>query len=81
MMPTEQDIQQQLWESRRKLKKEMQAAISCISQASKKKLVARWKEEYSEMMFDQLLRCAKNREVRIGIAGWDLDNFEQKRSK
>lgn len=81
MTDTEQATQQALWESRRKLKREMRAAISCISQASKRKLVSRWKEEYSQLMFEQLLRCAKNREVRIAISEWDVDQFDNKRKK
>ena len=80
-MDTEQDIQMQLLASRRRLKKEMQAAISCISPSSKRKLVARWKEEYSDLMYEQLLRCAKNREVSKAIADWELDQFDQRRSK
>ena len=80
-MDTEPDIQMQLLASRRRLKKEMQAAISCISPSSKRKLVARWKEEYSELMYEQLLRVAKNKDVRREIADWDLDRFEEKRAK
>lgn len=80
-MDTEQDIQMQLLASRRKLKKEMQAAISCISASSKRKLVARWKEEYSDLMYEQLLRCAKSKEVSRAIANWELEQFDQRRSK
>lgn len=80
-MDTERDIQMQLLASRRKLKKEMQAAISCISASSKRKLVARWKEEYSDLMYEQLLRCAKSKEVSRAIANWELEQFDQRRSK
>ena len=80
-MGTEQDIQQQLLMSRRRLKREMQAAISCISAAAKRKMVARWKEEYSELMYEQLLACARNKEVRRAIADWNLDNFDEQRKK
>ena len=80
-MATEQDIQQQLLMSRRRLKREMQAAISCISASSKKKLIARWQEEYSELMYEQLLACARNKEVRRAIADWNLDNFDEQRKK
>ena len=80
-MDTELDIQMQLLASRRRLKKEMQAAISCISPSSKRRLVARWKEEYSDLMYEQLLRCAKNKEVSKAIADWELEQFDQRRSK
>ena len=80
-MDTEPDIQMQLLASRRRLKKEMQAAISCISASSKRKLVARWKEEYSDLMYEQLLRCAKSKEVSRAIANWELEQFDQRRSK
>ena len=80
-MPTEQDIQQQLLTSRRRLKKEMQIAISCISAASKRRLVARWKEEYSQLMYETLVACARNKNARQVIANWDLDNFDEQRKK
>lgn len=80
-MDTELDIQMQLLASRRRLKKEMQAAISCISASSRRKLAARWKEEYSALMYEQLLRCARNKEVRLAIADWNLEEFDQKRNK
>ena len=59
----------------------MQAAISCISASSKRKLVARWKQEYSELMYEELLRCARNKDVRRAIADWNLEEFDQKRAK
>ena len=80
-MDTELDIQMQLLASRRRLKKEMQAAISCISPSSKRRLVARWKEEYSDLVYQELLRCAKSKEVSRAIANWELEQFDQKRSK
>ena len=59
----------------------MQAALSCISASSKRKLAARWKEEYSELMYQQLIRCARNKEVRLAIADWNLEEFDGKRTK
>lgn len=69
-MATEKDTQEQLYNSRMKLKREMQRAIQCIKPSSKKKLAAEWKEKYSEIFYKELISCAKNRDVRVEIADW-----------
>ena len=80
-MAMNEDLRLELYLSRKRLKSEMQRALSCISPASKRKLVARWKEEYSDLMYEQLLRCAKSKEVSRAIANWELEQFDQRRSK
>lgn len=76
---TEMDLQTQLYKSRMKLKREMQRALACISPASKRQLAARWKQEYSELFYKELISCAKNKQVAITIADWNLDEFGNKR--
>ena len=73
------DLQTQLYKSRMKLKREMQRALACISPASKRQLASRWKQEYSEVFYKELINCAKNKQVAITIADWDLDKFDNKR--
>ena len=70
-MDLQKDMQQQLYASRVKLRKEMQRALSCISKPSKRKLAAEWKKTYSELFYKELISCAKNKEVRLEIARWD----------
>jgi len=69
-MDTEKDMQEQLYNSRMKLKREMQRAIQCIKTSSKRKLAAEWKEKYSELFYKELISCAKNRDVKHEIANW-----------
>ena len=69
-MDTEKDMQEQLYNSRMKLKREMQRAIQCIKPSSKRKLAAEWKEKYSEIFYKELISCARNKDVRVEIAYW-----------
>jgi len=69
-MDTEKDMQEQLYNSRMKLKREMQRAIQCIKPSSKRKLAAEWKEKYSELFYKELISCARNKDVRVEIAYW-----------
>ena len=70
-MDSQKDMQQQLYASRMKLRKEMQRALSCISKPSKRKLAKEWRETYSEIFYRELINCAKNKEIRLEIARWD----------
>jgi hypothetical protein len=69
-MDTEKDIQQELYNSRMRLKKEMQRALSCISPTAKRKLAREWEEKYSALFYKELLACAKNKKVATEIADW-----------
>ena len=69
-MDTDRDIQQELYNSRQKLKWEMNRALSCISNSSKRKLAAEWKDIYSEIFYKELISCARNRDVKHEIANW-----------
>jgi hypothetical protein len=71
-MDTDKDTQTQLYESRVRLKREMQRALSCISPKAKRTLVAEWEEKYSAIFYRELLSCAKNKEAAKTIADWQL---------
>jgi len=53
----------------------MQRALSCISPGSKRYLVKEWKDKYSEVVYNELIRCAKNRDAAEVISKWDLDKL------
>jgi hypothetical protein len=74
-MGTDKDTQEQLYNSRLKLKKEMQRAISCIKPSAKRKLVAEWQSTYSELFYKELLACAKSKSVRYEIANWTTERM------
>ena len=67
---TEKDMQMELYNSRLRLKREMQRALSCISPAAKRKLAREWEETYSTLFYKELLSCAKNKKVAMEIADW-----------
>jgi len=67
---TEKDMQMELYNSRLRLKKEMQRALSCISPAAKRKLAREWEDKYSALFYKELMACAKNKQVSVEIADW-----------
>ena len=71
-MDTDKDTQTQLYESRLRLKREMQRALSCISPKAKRMLVAEWEDKYSGIFYKELLNCARNKEAAKTIADWQL---------
>lgn len=82
MQPTSKDrYQEELRLSRSLLRDEMRHALKAIRPDEKKKLVARWKESYSPVLFNELLRVVKNPEARYRIANWNLEGFDQDRRK
>ena len=72
-MDTTEDIQMQLHNSRLRLRTEMRRALQCISPASKRKLAKEWQDKYSELFYKELIRCAKNKDVLLKLANWDLE--------
>ena len=78
-MDMNEDMKLALYQTRKRLKVEMQRALSCISPAAKRKIAQRWQTEYSELFYRELIACAKNKEGMREIANWDLDNFKGKR--
>jgi len=76
---TQDKYKEELLLSRRILKNEMNRAIKAIKPAEKIELVRGWREVYRPEIVDELLRVAKDKEARIRIANWNLDNFENTR--
>ena len=75
-MDIDRDIQQELYNSRQRLKREMNKALSCISKASKRKLAAEWEDKYSALFYKELIACAKNKQVCRTIADWQLEKMK-----
>ena len=73
--------EEQLLASRSILKTEMLNVLHCESNEDKKALYQRWKAEYSELMVQDLVKCAKDRKSCLMVANWNLDNFEPNRRK
>jgi len=76
---TQDKYKEELLLSRRILKNEMNRALKAIKPAEKIELVKLWKEVYRPEIVDELLRVAKDKEARLRIANWNLDNFENTR--
>jgi hypothetical protein len=73
--------EERLLTSRSILKTEMQNVLYCESKEDKKALYDRWKAEYSVLMVEDLVKCAKDRKSCLMVANWDLNNFESGRRK
>ena len=73
--------EEQLYESRSILKTEMLNVLHCESKEDKKVLYQRWLKDYSELMVQDLVKCAKDQKSCLMVSQWDLDNFENKRRK
>ena len=78
-MGMNEDTRLALYQTRKRLKVEMQRALSCISPASKRKLASEWQEKYSALFYKELIACAKNKDAAREIADWDLDGFDQRK--
>jgi hypothetical protein len=76
---TQDKYKEELLLSRRILKNEMNRAIKAIKPAEKIALVKLWREVYRPEIVDELLRVARDKEARLRIANWNLDNFETTR--
>jgi hypothetical protein len=76
---TQDKYKEELLLSRRILKNEMNRAIKAIKPAEKIALVKLWRDVYRPEIVDELLRVAKDKEARLRIANWNLDNFENTR--
>ena len=71
-MDTDKDTQTQLYESRLRLKREMQRALSCISPKAKRMLASEWEDKYSAIFYKELVNCARNKDAARTIADWQL---------
>ena len=78
---TRDKYREELLLSRRLLKDEMQRALKALRPREKIALVAFWKETYKPEIVDELLRVARDREARVRIANWNLEQFDRERIK
>jgi hypothetical protein len=78
LQATEEDYAR-LQELRWIYKTEMMRAIDCYLPEEKRALVARWKEEYSEATYNELMKLAKQPKYRNVVARWDLGDFDKHR--
>jgi hypothetical protein len=76
---TQDKYKEELLLSRRILKNEMNRALKAIKPAEKIELVKLWRDVYKPEIVDELLRVAKDKEARLRIANWNLDNFDGER--
>lgn len=63
----------QLLQTRVDLMIQMQRALACRTKRQKIKLAREWKAKYSELMYKELIACAKDKRVRANIANWEND--------
>lgn len=73
--------QTELYATRKNLQWEMKRALSCTNVKMKKVLAAQWKDKYSEHFYNELIRCAKNKGVAGDIIAWNLDGFDNKKTR
>lgn len=76
----ETDVEK-LYRTRMRMRTEMRRALACMTPVAKRKLAREWQERYSDLMYQELLLCARDRESCKGIADWDLENFDKGRGK
>jgi hypothetical protein len=51
---------------------QMRRALSCRTKKQKIKLAKEWREKYSELMYKELISCAKDKTVCANIVNWEL---------
>lgn len=71
----EPEIQKHLQETRSVRQKEMAAALKCRTPAQKRALVRKWQQTYPESTVQQLLTLARNKDVALVVAKWNVENW------
>jgi len=66
-------LKQYLFETRSDLSLQMRRALACKNKKQKIKLADEWQKNYSELMYRELISCARNKEVCVRIANWEQD--------
>ena len=66
-------LKQYLYETRSDLSLQMRRALACKTKKQKIKLADEWREKYSELMYKELISCAKDKRVCATIANWEQD--------
>lgn len=63
------------------LKMEMLRVLNCSSNDEKRLLAKEWKEKYSQIFYKELVNMAKDKISRAKVASWDIDNFDEDKSR
>jgi len=67
------DTSLELFKTRVDLSLQMRRALGCRTKKQKIKLAKEWSEKYSELMYKELIACAKDKRVCATIANWEQD--------
>lgn len=67
------DTSPELFKTRVDLSLQMRRALGCRTKKQKIKLAKEWSEKYSELMYKELIACAKDKRVCATIANWEQD--------
>ena len=67
------DTSLELLRTRVDLSLQMRRALGCRTKKQKIKLAKEWSEKYSELMYKELIACAKDKRVCATIANWEQD--------
>jgi hypothetical protein len=63
------------------MKMEMTNVLNCYTADEKRNLAKSWKEKYSAIFYKELVNLAKDKQARVKVAMWDIDNFDRKITK
>ena len=74
-------MDKKLYKIRLAFKTEMHRAISARTAKQKRMIADEWKRKYSPIMYDELIRLARNKTARLRVAEWELDDFDGTRKK
>jgi len=66
-------LEQYLYDFRSDLSLQMRRALACKTKKQKIKLADEWHKNYSELMYRELISCARNKEVCVRISNWEQD--------
>ena len=66
------DTSHELRRTRLDFMEQMRRALSCRTKKQKIKLAKEWREKYSELMYKELISCAKDKTVCANIVNWEL---------
>lgn len=66
-------LKQYLYDFRSDLSLQMRRALACKTKKQKIKLADEWHKNYSELMYRELISCARNKEVCVRISNWEQD--------
>jgi hypothetical protein len=62
---------------RKAYKGEMKAFLDCRTRTEEKALRDDWKRRYSKVTSNQLVRLSRDRDARMKVSRWDVDDFDR----